>query len=84
MLRLCCPFVMGQDVVCLIFNILLGLYSSDMAHLLLNKEISRVWSKELGEARYLCPQIEFWQKAVPVVKAQFPEAVLLAEVLLSM
>lgn len=52
----------------------------DMAHLLLNSQISGTWSHQIASAGWRQPNSEFWISTIQIAKTTFPNATFLAEV----
>lgn len=51
-----------------------------MAHLVLNDLISNNWGEQLSSWGYSRPSMDFWEEAIPIVKAKYPNVKFLAEV----
>ncbi|KAL9646984.1 hypothetical protein ABK040_013840 [Willaertia magna] len=52
----------------------------DMAMLLLNSQIDRIWGSQLRNRGYNNPGVEFWQWAISQVKQKYPSVIFMAEV----
>ncbi|EFA77836.1 hypothetical protein PPL_09334 [Heterostelium album PN500] len=52
----------------------------DMAYLLINELFGQNWQSQLQSWGYTQPATEFWQQAISIVKAEFPDTIFLAEV----
>nr|CAG4713238.1 unnamed protein product [Naegleria fowleri] len=51
----------------------------DMAMLLLNSQINRIWAAQLSERGYYQPNTEFWEWAISAVKQKYPNTIFMAE-----